>query len=394
MQLSSDRSAIGAEVRDLVGEIHGSPLRCVVIVTGAGSEAVSSLLGAPGASRTLLEAAVPYSRAALVDLLGRLPASLASPEAAARLADAAYARALALRDGDYPVAGLSCAGAILSDRPRRGSHRAHVAVRTKDGRISLAVVMVKGLRNRAGEEELASLMLLRAAALAAGLSRRVDLRLSPAEQLVVNHLPRVGEHPIDLLISGAVDWVHVSEDGAMACERGIEGALMPGSFNPLHRGHIELRQAAQSELGMNVTFELSISNVDKPTLTRGEVEARLRKLRGGSAVALTRASRFSQKSRLFPGTTFVVGYDTAARILDASYYGGDEKELSRALGRIRATGCRFLVAGREVEGEFRSLDHLDVPGDFGELFEHMPESVFRWDVSSSFIRAGLEREAK
>ena len=394
MQLTSDRSAIEAEVRDLVGEIHGSPLRCVVIVAGAGSEALSRLLGAPGASRTLLEAIVPYSRSALADLLGRLPARLASPDAAAQMADAAYARALALRDGEYPVAGLSCAGAILSDRPRRGSHRAHVAVRTEDGRTSLGVVMEKGLRDRAGEEGLASLMLLRAAALAAGLDRRVDLRLSPAEQLVVDRRPRVADDPIDLLLSGAVDWVHVSEDGAMVCERGIEGALMPGSFNPLHRGHIELRGAAQSVLGMNVTFELSIANVDKPTLARGEVEARLGTLRGGSAVVLSRASRFSQKSRLFPGTTFVVGYDTAARIVDASYYDGDGEELSRALDRVRADGCRFLVAGREVDGEFRSLDDLDIPGDFEELFEQMPESVFRWDVSSSVIRAGLEREAR
>ena len=111
-------------------------------------------------------------------------------------------------------------------------------------------------------------------------------------------------------------------------------------------------------------------------------------------MVLTRASRFSQKARLFPGKTFVVGYDTAARIVDASYYGGDGEELSRALDRVRAAGCRFLVAGREVDGEFRSLDDLDVPGDVGELFEQMPESVFRWDMSSSVIRAGLEREAR
>ena len=394
MQLTSDHSAIDAEVRDLVGEIHRSPLRCVVILAGAGSEALSGLLGAPGASRTLLEAIVPYSRASLLDLLGRLPTSLASPEAAEQMADAAYARALALSDGDYPVAGLACAAAILSDRPRRGRHRAHVAVRTEDGRTALGVVMEKGLRDRAGEEAVASLMLLRAAALAAGLDRRVDLRLSSAEQLVVDRRPGVDGHPIDLLMSGAVDWVHVSEDGAMACEPGIGGALMPGSFNPLHRGHIELRGAAQRVLGMDVTFELSISNVDKPTLTKREVEARLGTLRGRSPVVLTRASRFSQKSRLFPATTFVVGYDTAARIVEPSYYGGDREELSRSLGRVGAAGCRFLVAGREVEGEFRSLDDLNVPVDFEALFDQMPETVFRWDVSSSVIRAGLERESQ
>jgi hypothetical protein len=57
-----------------------------------------------------------------------------------------------------------------------------------------------------------------------------------------------------------------------------------------------------------------------------EVQRRVAQFAGGTssspavgapyAVALTRAALFTQKARLFPGCAFVVGVDTARRILD------------------------------------------------------------------------------
>ena len=383
----ADLSDSCAEVDDLVAGLHESPLRCVVVVTGAGTGALACLLRVPGASRTLLEATVPYSMAALGDMLGTLPESTASASAAGLLARAAYERAVTLRDGDYPLAGLSCTAAIATDRPRRGSHRAHVAARTGQGRIALGVVMEAGLRDRSGEERVASLMLLRAAALAAGVRARVNLGLTASERLDAFCDPGAGSDPLDLLISGAVSWVHASEGGAVACEPGLRGAILPGSFNPLHRGHTALREAARAALGTEVTFELSIPNVDKPSLTRSEVDARLASLGGQFPVVLTNASRFADKAMLFPGVTFVVGFDTAERAIDPRYHGGPAG-LVQALDAVRAAGCRFLVAGRQVDGAFRSLVDLSVPRGFEQLFVELPESAFRSDVSSSVIRAG------
>ena len=49
----------------LIDQIHDSPLMVVIAVSGGGVASISDLLLVPGASRTVLEAQVPYSFSAL-----------------------------------------------------------------------------------------------------------------------------------------------------------------------------------------------------------------------------------------------------------------------------------------------------------------------------------------
>ena len=46
-------------IGDTIREIHDAPQQGVLVVSGAGSQAVAWLLGVAGASRTLLEVVVP-----------------------------------------------------------------------------------------------------------------------------------------------------------------------------------------------------------------------------------------------------------------------------------------------------------------------------------------------
>ena len=39
------------------------------------------------------------------------------------------------------------------------------------------------------------------------------------------------------------------------------------------------------------------------------------------------APLYPTKAKLFPGSTFVIGYDTAIRLVDGKYYGGDDAAL-------------------------------------------------------------------
>jgi hypothetical protein len=161
--------------------------------------------------------------------------------------------------------------------------------------------------------------------------------------------------------------------------------LLPGSFNPLHAAHCQLANVASELLGHPTAFELSIANVDKPPLSRDEIERRLRQFTGRAPVWLTLAPTFVEKARLFPGVVFVVGADTAARILSPRYY--HDATLDAALDEIRAHGCRFLVAGRvSTDGRFLGLDDLSPPPPHRDLFDAIPAEVFRMDLSSTQLR--------
>jgi hypothetical protein len=57
---------------------------------------------------------------------------------------------------------------------------------------------------------------------------------------------------------------------------------------------------------------------------------------------------------------------------------------------LRASGGRFLVAGRRSAERFLTLADLEVPASHGDLFEALPEAAFRADVSSTEIRAAWD----
>jgi len=165
--------------------------------------------------------------------------------------------------------------------------------------------------------------------------------------------------------------------------------LLCGSFNPLHAGHRELRAVATRILGGEVGYELSIHNVEKSSLGTEQLIERCRQF-AGAMTAVTTAATFVNKAELIPETTFVVGVDTAERIVDSRFYDGSERDMRQALAAIRDHACRFLVAGRLLENHFATLEHVNVPVGFADLFTEIVESDFRKDISSTALRDGFD----
>ena len=73
-------------IQELVAQIHQSAGHVVLSLSGGGARAISALTEVPGASRTLLEAVVPYSHSSLIEWLGGYPDQYCSAETTRRMA--------------------------------------------------------------------------------------------------------------------------------------------------------------------------------------------------------------------------------------------------------------------------------------------------------------------
>src|SRR2546428_5593995 len=112
----------------------------------------------------------------------------------------------------------------------------------------------------------------------------------------------------------------IEPDGSLSTKEKTGIGVLPGSFNPLHDGHRKLAKTAAQIVEADVLFELSVTNVDKTEIGENEVLRRIEQFFGYSSIAITRAATFLIKANLFKNSTFIVGYDTAERILSPRYY--------------------------------------------------------------------------
>jgi nicotinic acid mononucleotide adenylyltransferase len=376
------------EIRQLVQAFHDTPGRIVFVAAGAGSTALSWLQGVAGASRTLLEALVPYQEPAFIDFLGARPEKFVSPETAGLLAGQAFRRAIFLDNkmpqGErQPVIGLVCTATIATDRLKRGDHRAHIAYWHHGNMARHSIYLEKGARGRQAEERVVSRLIMNALSEAYDLSQALGLTLKENDsyETCQTDFKRLTSR----LLSKEMRYFGIKPDGGLL-ERPPK-AILSGSFNPLHNGHQELAKAAEKILNTPVAFELAAVNADKPSLPLRDILNRLAQFAGQRTILASGAPTFVEKARLYPGATFVVGFDTAERILQTRFYDDSEQERSAALERIRRQGCRFLVAGRADQvGAFHEAANLNAPADFTELFQPIPADLFRRDISSTEIR--------
>ena len=559
----------------LVRSLHETRQQAVLEVAGAGTQAIAWLHAVGRSSRTVLEATDRYSSASLGSLLGEPPARTVSRTVAAAMAAAARRRARELAAPGVPVVGAACTAAIATDRPRRGAHRAVMAVADRLGVAITDLGLSKGELSRRQEEAVVSCLLVEELAAACGVpvpagagaaeraddAGRVDLRErvggadarddrdardgadesdesddradrrepgagsvrpwvgalapapapmrsaaadrswqtggerddradrrepgagsvrpwvgafppapapmrsaaadrswqtggdreppgpgSPALPARLAHpalgarsatagrtrlpgdpeppipgspaLPARLEHPelsallagapftatvrtrfrpcpaLAALVRGAVDWLWLdAADGDPQPHRAGEGswerrAIVSGAFNPLHTGHLGLAAAAAEFLDRQTVFELPLLNAEKAPLEARDVHRRAAQLAGCADLVLSRAPLFQAKAELFPGAVFVIGVDTAVRLVDPRFYDGSRAAMVRAIAAIARRGCSFLVAGRRLDGRFTRLADLNLPlpPDLQARFVELPPAAFRVDLSSTEIR--------
>ena len=412
--------------------LHDSPWRGAFHLTG-GAGFLSELLGVAGASRTVLEAKVPYAAASLAELLGGQPEQACSGPTARAMAMAALQRALQLAqsaepstvgDAEAPSAhpntvnvpgadhifGFAATASLATDRAKRGPCRAHVAVQTlaQTSHASLALSGERAAQEAALVEHcwrtlLSALKLEMTEKLAAAGAGKVEQVRAPEpwRSLIGGTrrailIDRGGGAPFSRPANDTIKGVPPAdrqsepsfpEPGAAGTvatpsEQG-SALLFPGAFNPLHEGHRRMMAVAEAKTGLVGAFELSVRNIDKPLLDYIEIQRRLAQFE--QPVWLTRLPTFVEKANRFPGATFVVGIDTLVRIANPRYYGGSA-ELDRALAALADRKVRFLVFGRTLKGTFQGLAQVELPPALRQVCVAVSEAEFRADISSTALR--------
>jgi hypothetical protein len=388
----------------LVDQIHQTPTKGVVIVTGGGTGIFGKLLERGGGSATLISGRIPYDEQETVEILGGKPEKFVSEATTRQLAMAAFQMALKRRTGSTPVFGVACSSSLQKTPVEREGREHHIyaALQTGTKTVSLSLTLKPYMREGNGsteqvrlkEETVNVLMLLNLIAEGCDLKDRVQY-----EHFFIDDLEAIKRREsnfvncpfVEQLIEGTLPGGTLVYEPKFAKKFGVTllmqplsgqpVGLIPGSFNPATPAHFEMAEYADSLLvDGDCDFELSIRNADKPCLDFISLEERLATV-GDRRVWITNAPTFVEKANLFPGTTFAVGYDTAIRIMDPKYSGSFDGVLSE----FEENNTTFIIFGRTINGEY-TLDIGKFPERFLALATVVHEPLQNSAVSSTAIR--------
>tara|TARA_R110002049_G_scaffold4601_5_gene32068 strand:- start:106902 stop:107435 length:534 start_codon:yes stop_codon:yes gene_type:complete len=146
--------------------LHTTDFQIAMVVSGGGSRAIGRCFQRPGASRSFVEAVVPYSHAAMCEYLNEPPAGpSASVETAIQLSRVAMERCRRLSDNgintSIPV-GISLVAALPTSEPRKGQDRIHVALNVNGSIQTWTRQLPRGEFTRDAAERVAEAMFLSA----------------------------------------------------------------------------------------------------------------------------------------------------------------------------------------------------------------------------------------
>ena len=377
----------------LIERLVAADRQVVLVATGGGAEALPHLVSTPGASQVVLEGLVPYARTAVDALLGEPQETYCSSRAARRLAVVGWQRACGYGAAPEQAVGIAVTAGLKTTRPKRGDHRIVVAVQTLAATSVAELVLEKDARSRAAEERVAAAVLLdrlaavatgddaaHVAGLRSGESIDIDVMAAPASWQDLFAARRRAVCVQTAAFNGPVDVTAVDDS------QPTEGRLIfPGSFDPLHEGHLLMARIAEEIAERPVDYEMSITNVDKPMLDYVAIRGRAAQF-SGQRLWLTRAATFLEKLDAFPKSTFVMGADTYVRLADPRYYGGSNAAADRAVKRIAKEAAGLIVFGRARAGEFEDPSQVDVPAALKKVTYFVSQREFRCDLSSTQLR--------
>lgn len=217
------------------------------------------------------------------------------------------------------------------------------------------------------------------------------LTIGESENNVVQNIPEKISL-VEMISSGDVqNFLYDPLTASLTPDINLKGfTLFPGSFNPLHIGHIELaKKAANDFTDGKVVLELSIGNADKGFISEEQLLKRIKNFKKPEyPLVINQASLFKTKLEYLSKGYFLMGADTFIRVFDLKYYQSEE-ELEDFCQLMIDRGMSIAVGGRvDKEGNFKSAeDYLGIVPDMYKDFVS-PVLDYRMDLSSTDIRSG------
>ena len=141
---------------NLIKKIHESKYKITYVSSGGGTNAISSFLKVPGASNTILESYIPYSKKSMDIFLNKKPDHYCSLNTCLSMSANAYKKCTQIEQkiNTKYLIGVAVTASLATTYNKIGDHKFYIAVQTDSYTKSVSCILKKALRSREEEEEL------------------------------------------------------------------------------------------------------------------------------------------------------------------------------------------------------------------------------------------------
>ena len=347
---------------------------------GAISHFFSSI---PGSSDFYLGGFYPYAKEFTSDLIEKRKAdSATSIDMAIKLAVSSFFKGQEYLGGNSSSYLVSIAATMaLASTNRKGKDRIYIAIRTIDGLWTVSAEFEKGhgkeVRNR--QNEIAELLVINSVFSILN-SEQVPIQASEIIKSTGLDKSRKGylvkperyqtpdidtEKPCLFRLDGSIGNINEVKNHA----------IFSGRFSPFHYGHNLAAKNFKSLSNKDVALEICTNGIEKPEL-KNIKELLFQFIAWCPVIIQPKNSLFIDKIKHYKNCKdYIVGFDTAARILDPKYY-KDYNKAKKILSKVN-----FWVFGRTVDRSFKTCDNLNFPN---KALEDSFKSIFgKADISST-----------
>ena len=161
------------ERTNLIRKIHESKYKIIYVSSGGGTNAVSSFLKVPGASNTILESYIPYSKKSMDLFLNKKPDHYCSLNTCLSMSANAYKKCMQIEQkiNTKYLIGVAVTASLATTYNKIGDHKFYIAVQTDSYTKSISCILEKNKRSREEEEELITEYVLALIAESCGINK-------------------------------------------------------------------------------------------------------------------------------------------------------------------------------------------------------------------------------